>query len=148
VLKNFSSMPGILKWLTWLCSVLPIFLLVSLNPYGSIKVAGRAMPNAEWWASGAGVVVLVLAIAMTTAGILLLKRSPYGRPIYILGMLATFLSGPLIGKLTGSDDAEPLWSILLGILPLAAIAWYLYASKATRKYFRELNKLNVQRGGL
>jgi hypothetical protein len=136
VLKNFSSMPGILKWLTWVCSALPIFLLVSLNPYGSIKVSGRAMRNAQWWASGAGVVVAVLAIAMTAAGILMLRRSPHARPIFLVGMLATFLSGPLIAKLTGSDDAEPVWSILLGILPLGAIAWYLYASDATRNYFQ------------
>jgi hypothetical protein len=132
-------MPAILKWLTLLCLALPIFLLVSLSPHGSIKVAGRAMPNAEWWATGAGIVVVVLAIAMTTAGIFMLKRSPYARRIYVLGMLATFLSGPLVAKLTKSD-AEPLWSILLGLLTVGAIAWYLYANKPTAKYFRVANK--------
>jgi hypothetical protein len=133
-------MPGILKWLTSLCVVLPMFLLASLVPQGSIKVSGRLMPNAQWWATGAGMVVVVLAITMTTAGILMLKRSPYARRIYILGMLATFLSGPLVAKLTKSDDAEPLWSILLGPLTVGAIAWYLHASKPTAKYFRGANK--------
>jgi hypothetical protein len=132
-------MPGILKWLNSLCLALPIFLVASLIPNGSIKVSGRAMPNAQWWATGAGIVVVVLAIAMSTAGILMLKRSPYARRIYVLGMLATFLSGPLVAKLTKSD-AEPLWSILLGLLTVGAIAWYLYASKPTAKYFRAANK--------
>lgn len=140
MLRNFNAMPAILKWLTSLCLVLPVFLLVSLIPHGSIKVSGRAMPNAEWWATGAGIAVVVLAIAMTMAGILMLKRSLYARRIYILGMLATFLSGPLVAKLTKSDDAEPLWSILLGLLTVGAIAWYLYSSKLTAKYFRVVNK--------
>jgi hypothetical protein len=132
-------MPAILKWLTSLCAALPIFLLVSLIPHGLIQVSGRAMPNAEWWATGAGMVVAALAIAMATAGILMLKRSPYARRIYIFAMLATFLSGPLVAKLT-IDEAEPPWSILLGLLPVGAIAWYLYASKATAKYFRVADK--------
>jgi hypothetical protein len=133
-------MPGILKWLTSLCLVLPVFLLVSLTPHGSIRVSGRVMSNAEWWATGAGIVVVVLTIAMTAAGFLMLNRSPYARRIYILGMLATFLSGPLIEKLTQSGHDEPLWSILLGLLPVGAIAWYLYASQATAKYFRVASK--------
>jgi hypothetical protein len=98
------------------------------------------MSNAEWWATGAGIVVVVLTIAMTAAGFLMLNRSPYARRIYILGMLATFLSGPLIEKLTQSGHDEPLWSILLGLLPVGAIAWYLYASQATAKYFRVASK--------
>jgi hypothetical protein len=140
VLRNFNAMPGILKWLTSLCLVLPVFLLVSLTPHGSIRVSGRVMSNAEWWATGAGIVVVVLTIAMTAAGFLMLNRSPYARRIYILGMLATFLSGPLIEKLTQSGHDEPLWSILLGLLPVGAIAWYLYASQATAKYFRVASK--------
>jgi hypothetical protein len=140
VLGNFYAMPAILKWLTSLCLVPPMFLLVSLIPHGSIQVSRRAMANAEWWATGAGIVVGVLAIAMTTAGILMLKRSPHARRIYIVGMLATFLSGPLVAKLTKSDIAEPLWSMLLGLLPVAVIAWYLFASKATAKYFRVVDK--------
>jgi hypothetical protein len=114
VLKNFNAMPAILKWLTSLCLVLPIFLIVSLIPHGSINVNGRATANSEWWATGAGAVVLILAIAMTTAGLLLLNRSPYARRVYIVGMLATFLSGPLAASLAHSDVAEPLWSTLLG----------------------------------
>lgn len=132
-------MPGILKWLTSLCVVPLVFLLFSLNPHGSIKVARQLMPNAEWWTTGAGMIVLVLAIAMTTAGVLMLKRSPYARRIYILAMLATVLSGPLIAKLT-NNAIEPFWSILLGLLPVGAMAWYLYASKAIAKYFRVANK--------
>jgi hypothetical protein len=139
VIKNFNAMPGILKWLTSLSLALPIFVVVTLVPNGSIKVSGRLMANADWWATGAGAVTLVLAIIMAAAGILMLNRSPYARRIYILGMLATYLSGPLIGNLTKSDD-EPLWSILLGVLTVGIVAWYLYASKATAKYLGVASK--------
>ena len=50
-------MPGILKWLTVVGLVPPLFLLGTLIPNGSINVDGKPMANSDWWSCGAGAVV-------------------------------------------------------------------------------------------
>lgn len=135
VLNNLKAMPNVLKWLTAVSLVPPIFFLGTLIPNGSIDVNGRPMLNSIWWACGAGAVVAVLAVIMTIAVLMLLRRSKYARPILLVGTTATFLSGALLAKLTGSKVTEPLWLDIANLIPVAAIAAYLYANKAVRKYF-------------
>jgi hypothetical protein len=48
VFNNLKAMPGILKWLTAVCLVPPIFFLGTLIPNGSINVNGRPMLNSVW----------------------------------------------------------------------------------------------------
>lgn len=75
VLKNLKAMPSVLKWLTAVSLVPLIFFLGTLIPNGSINVNGRPMPNSVWWACGAGAVVAVLAVIMTIAMLMLMRRS-------------------------------------------------------------------------
>ena len=134
--KNLKAMPGILKWLTAVCLVPPIFFLGTLIPNGSINVNGRPMLNSVWWACGAGAVVAVLALIMTSAVIMLLRRSRYARAVLLVGMTATFLSSTPLAKLTGSNVTAPLWLDIVNLIPVAAIAAYLYANKAVQRYFQ------------
>jgi hypothetical protein len=136
VLKNLKAMPSVLKWLTAVSLVPPIFFLGTLIPNGSINVNGQPMPNSVWWACGAGAVVAVLAVIMTIAVLMLVRRSKYARPFLLVGMTATFLSGTLLARLTGSSVTAPLWLDIANSIPVAAIAAYLYANKAVRKYFQ------------
>ena len=136
MLKNLKAMPRVLKWLTAISLVPPIFFLGTLIPNGSINVNGRPMLNSIWWACGAGAVVAVLAVIMTIAVLMLVRRSKYARPVLLVGMTATFLSGTLLARLTGSSVTAPLWLDIANSIPVAAIAAYLYANKAVRKYFQ------------
>lgn len=52
-------------------------------------------------------------------------------------MTSTFMSGTLLAKLMGSNIAAPLWLDIANLIPVAAVAAYLYANKAVRKYFNE-----------
>jgi len=73
---------------------------------------------------------------MTIAVLMLVRRSKYARPVLLVGMTATFLSGTLLARLTGSNVTAPLWLDIANLIPIAAIAAYLYANKAVRKYFQ------------
>jgi hypothetical protein len=136
VFQNIKAMPNILKWLTAVSLVPLIFFFGTLIPNGSVSVNGRPMPNSVWWACGAGAVVSVLAVIMTSAVLMLLRRSQYARPVLLVGMTLTFLSSTLLTKLTGSNVTAPLWLDIANVIPVAAIAAYVYASKAVRKYFQ------------
>jgi len=140
VLKNLNDMPGILKWLTAVGLVPVVFLVATLIPDGSVQVSGRAMANAEWWSTEAGIVVAFLAITSTAAAVLMLNRSRFARPIYVLNLLAAYVSGPVIARLTQSNAGSPYWSLLACFATVAPVAMYLYRSKATRKYFLSQSK--------
>jgi uncharacterized membrane protein len=140
VLKNLNDMPGIVKWLTAVGLVPVVFLVATLIPDGSVQVFGRAMANAEWWSTGAGIVVAILAFTSTAAAVLMLNRSRFARPIYLLNLLAAYVSGPIIARLTKSNAENPFWSLVAGLATVAAIALYFYKSKATGKYFRSPSK--------
>lgn len=113
-------MPGILKWLTALCLVPPLFVVGTLIPNGTIRVDGRLMANSDWWACGAGATVVVVAIMTAVAALLLVHRSKYGRPVFLVSNASTYLCGPLITKLTGSNATEPLW-LAFDLIPICAI---------------------------
>ena len=136
VFQNLKAMPNILKWLTAVSLVPLLFVLGTLNPNGSIKVYGKPVANSTWWASGAGVTVAALAIIATFAALLLVRRSKYARPVLLFSMTSASVSGTVIAKLTESDVTMHLWMVIANLVPVALIAWYLYASKAVRKYFQ------------
>jgi hypothetical protein len=128
-------MPGILKWLTVIGLVPPLFLLGTLIPNGSINVDGKPMANAAWWSCGAGAVVPVLAIVMAAAEILLLRRSKNARAVFLIGMTLTAASGSLLEKLLKPDTTPDLRVFGFNLATVGLIAWYLYCSKAVKKYF-------------
>ena len=133
--QNLKAMPGILKWLTALTLVPPLFVLCTLIPNGSVKVYGSPMTNSAWWSCGAGVVVALLAVMMVVAEILLLQRSKYSRPVFLIAMASTMLSGLPLEQLLEPKVTPPLWPTVFDLIPIALMTWYLYASKAVQTYF-------------
>lgn len=136
VFKNFKGMPFILKILTTCVLAIPIFLLATLNMGGKIEVAGKPITNLEWWSSGAGVIILLVGILMVTASTLLLKKSPFGRPMYIFGFFLLTFSEPLILKLTTNSIPPAVISgCIFNALVVVAIALYFWLHKDVKKYF-------------
>jgi hypothetical protein len=138
-------MPGILKWLTAMSLVPTIFLLGSLIPNGSINVDGKPMANSDWWSCGAGVVVALLAIMMTAAEILLIQRSKYARPVFLIAMALTATSGLPLRKLIYPNLTRPLWPEIVNLASIALLlAWYLYGNKAVQKFFSQPGQMGFK----
>ena len=135
MVKNFIAMPLLLKLLTAASFVVPIFCAASLFPHDSIDVFGQQMTASEWWLSGAGLITLVASFVMLAAAFLMLRRSPYGRPTYILGGLVISLSAPFISILTGIGFQAEVPSLISDLVVTAFIGLYLYRSSAVRNYF-------------
>lgn len=133
--NNFLAMPTPLKLLTAVTVVAPIVCVVSLFPHQSIDVFGQPMTTSEWWSSGAGLTTVVVGGLMLSAAFLMLGRSRYGRPAYMLGVIVTDLSAPLIAYLTGKDFPAENSSLIVDLGVTAFIAWYLFKSRAVRNYF-------------
>ncbi|HUW97560.1 MAG TPA: hypothetical protein VMV40_01795 [Acidiferrobacter sp.] len=140
--KNFMAMPPLLKLLTSVAIVVPVFCVVSMFPRESIEVFGRQMSTSEWWSSGAGLTTLVVGGFMLAAAILMLRRSRYGRPAYILGWIALNLSAPLVAHLTGTEFPGEMPSLMFAILLAVLISVYFYKSSAVHFYLHTETKLN------
>lgn len=125
-------MPGILKWLSAVGLVPLLFLLATLIPNRSINVDGKLVANLDWWSSGAGAVVAVLAIVMTAAEIQLLRRSKYGRPFFLMGMVLTMASGPLIGKFLKPNTTLYLQPLVFNLVN--AVKKYFHPADAGLKW--------------
>jgi hypothetical protein len=133
--KNFMAMPSLLKLLTVVTVGVPIFCIATMFPHQSIGVFGRQMTASEWWSSGAGPTTLVVGGLMLAAAFLMLRRSRYGRPAYLLGLIVVSLSAPLIAYLTGSDFPADVPSLLSDLVFTVFIGLYLYKSRAVQNYF-------------
>jgi hypothetical protein len=130
-------MPGILKWLSVFTLVPPIVVLGTLIPNGSVQSNGKPMANSTWWSCGAGALVILLTVMMIGAAILLVRRSKYARPFFLIAMASTAMSGlPLERLPEPAADTVFLWSTIGDAAPVALIAWYLYANKAVQEYFQ------------
>lgn len=129
------AMPPLLKLLTAVTVGVPIFCITSMFPHQSIGVFGRQMTASEWWSSGAGLTTLVVGCLMLAAGLLMLRRSRYGRPVYILGLIAISLAEPLIAYLTESDFRAEAPSLFSDLVFTVLIGLYLYKSRAIQNYF-------------
>lgn len=133
--KNFMAMPPLLKLLTAMTVGVPIFCIASMFPHQSIGVFGQQITVSEWWSSGAGLTTLVVGVLMLAAGLLMLRRSRYGRPAFILGLIAVSLSAPLISYLTESDFPAKVPSLLSNLVVTVLIGLYLYKSRTIQSYF-------------
>lgn len=139
--KNFLAMPALLKLLTAVVIVPPLFCVASLSSTGSISVFGRQMTASAWWSSGAAVVTLIVSGLMVAAGLLLLGRSRYGRPTYVLGWIAVSMSAPLIAFLVGRDPPNGVPSLIFDLVLTVFIGLYLYKSDGVRSYFTSRDNL-------
>lgn len=137
MVRNFISMPLLLKVLTMATIALPIFCVQSLFPGHSINVFGQHVFVSDWWSSAAGMVTVVISGLMLTASLLMLKRSIYGRVVYILGFITMSLSIPLISYLLKIDSPNVLPSLISNLILSVVIGVYLYTNRDIQTYFKE-----------
>jgi hypothetical protein len=133
--RNFLAMPQILKLLTAAAAVLPLFFLASTLPHTSIGLFGRQLTTAKWWSTGMGLTTIFAASVMCIAAFLMLRRSIYGRPAYILAWVTLSFSIPLAAHLTGTETAALTPLFVSNLLLTSAIGAYLYLSASVRGYF-------------
>jgi hypothetical protein len=134
--RNLKLMPGVLKWVTALCLVPPVFTVGTLIPNGTVNVDGKPMANSAFWASGAGTVVASSGIVMIIVAALLLKRSRYARLVALVGFALTCLSGRLIPRLLHPEFVPSLLWLSGDLITVALLAWYLFGNTAVRNYFQ------------
>jgi hypothetical protein len=133
--RNFLAMPQILKLLTAAAAVLPLLCLASTLPRTSIGLFGRQLTTAEWWSTGMRLMTTFIASVMCIAAFLMLRRSIYGRPVYILAWITLSFSIPLAAHLTGTEASALIPLLVSNLLLTSAIGAYLYLSASVRGYF-------------
>jgi len=133
-MKNFLAMPGILKMLTaaGLCTLL--WVAASTN---GVNVFGKHVSASIWWGSGAGYCLLLAAMITSAASILMIRRSRYGRSVYVAGWAILGIDA-IIGAFVAQIPFASYWSSVVGHFALTAcVALYLYLSKRVKEYFLE-----------
>lgn len=128
-------MPIILKLLTASALGMLVVIVSTFIPGSSIHVFGRAMTHAEWWATGAGLVTLVVGLSAIAAAVLMLKRSSYGRPAYMVASTAMSLSVLFVAAITRANIAKAIPTTIGNLLLTLAVTLYLYLSKGSKNYF-------------
>ena len=133
--KNFLVMPLALKILTASALSMLLVIVSTLLPGSPIDVFGREMTHAEWWATGAGLVTVLVGVSSIAAAVLMLKRSRYGRPAYMVASAAMSVSVLLIAAVAGANVVRWIPATLANVLLTLMIALYLYLSKGSSVYF-------------
>lgn len=133
MIKNFIEMPAFLKMLTAMGFGVLAWVVAGTFQNG-ISVYGLHMSTRDWWASGAGVFCLLIGLVMSGSAVLMLRRSRYARPIYILGWIGISTSVLFVTHVTNSAPEMPAFvsNMVLTLL----IALYLNWSRPVRDYFR------------
>ncbi len=137
---NFRQMPPGLKMITGVSLASAVFVLMSAEPGGHVTAFGMSVSVSQWWASGAGMVILVIVLLLFISAILMLRRSPWGRPLQVLAWLTLSASIPLIARLTSAPLAGIRAETGVNFLFALAIGVYLYGSKRVRDYFEAENE--------
>jgi hypothetical protein len=136
---NFMAMPSMLKLIT--ASVLGtlISVITTMLPNSSAGVFGlfdRHVTTSVWWESGAGTNVGILATLFCVSSILMIRRSRYGRPVYILALIAMSVSIPFVASVIGMNASEWRCWLIANVVWTVVLSLYLYLDTAVRNYFR------------
>lgn len=135
MIKNLSTMPPLLQLLTASTLTVPALVMYSVVPGVSITILDQQVSLSQWWTSGAGLILLIVGFLTVFSAVLMLLRSRYGRPAYIVSWIIINLSGGCVVNLLGIKSAN-LTPIVAGNLALTIIiALYLYKNAAVKNYF-------------
>src|ERR1700753_3477200 len=88
MIKNFMAMPILLKLLTAAACSVPIFVIGTMIPHGSVDMGGREGATSEWWTIGAGPFLSVVALLFCASIVGMLRRARYSRLLYIRSWIA------------------------------------------------------------
>ena len=136
MIKNFMAMPILLKLLTATAFAVPIFVIGTMIPHGSVNVGGRELATSAWWTIGAGPFLLVVALLFCASIIGMLRRVRYSRFMYILSWIALSAFIPYVASVTGAGLAVSKPGTISNLLLAGVIGLYLYLNKGARSYFR------------
>jgi len=140
VVKNFLTMPIVLKLITASALVILLIVVSTIVPGGPIHVFGRDVTRAEWWAIGAGQFLFIVMLLMTASAVMMLRRARHSRLANIVAWIALSFSIPFVAGVTGMGVSESRPALISNLLLTLAISLYLYLSKGSRNYFRPAAK--------
>jgi hypothetical protein len=137
--RNFLAMPPILKLITVtaLGALIPVTTTVLPNfPAGVFGLFNRHISTSEWWSSGGGKLVLVATALFCASAVMMLRRSRYGRLIYIAALITMCMAIPIVAGVVGMDVVEWRFLLAVNLAWTVGLALYLYLDMSTRDYFR------------
>lgn len=135
VVKNFFDMPNPLRFLVLSGAMALLFGIMPFFSSAPLVVFNDQVPIAAWLDSGLGRLGLVVGLVMFAATLLILKRFPRGRLLYLMGWLG-LSSMPLIAACQlGIGLPKALPSLAVTLILTAVVATYLYGTSAVRRYF-------------
>jgi len=91
---NFIEMPSVLKLIVVSGLVFPGFVVGSI--VSPVEVFGRDVGVGAWWASGGGPFMVVTGMLLWSASVRMLKRSAWGRHLYVGAWIVMGISGPVV----------------------------------------------------
>lgn len=131
------AMPTILKWLIAAGFFVCLMIIGTFFPHSIVRVLGRPVSTSNWWVSGAGPSMLIVAGLFCASSVMMLRRFRHARLAYIVAWIALLISVPYVAAVTGNGVAAvSKSSLIVNLLMTLAIALYLYLSKGARNYFR------------
>ena len=133
--RNFRAMPKLLRWLTALGLCVTLFFVPVLIPGNTVRAFGRSISTQEWWLSGAGWIFACTYGLVPVSAVLMLRRSRYGRSLYVLACFTAIGFAPLAAWLVRAPGLLDLPSLVVGFIMVGLIALYLGRNRAVRKYF-------------
>lgn len=136
MLSNFIQMPGFLKFLTGMAAICALSAILSILP-GYIDIFGQRISTSEWWSNGSGSVFAVSLVPIFCSGILMLKRSVYGRVMHIAGWISADIGVLMVAIINSVKVPQTLayMYVAFAIASTIVFAGYLYFSKRARAYF-------------
>ena len=135
MIKRFLAMPSILKLLTATGLAAIIAVIGTMLPQTPIYVFGRQVSQAEWWNSGAGPYLLIVALLMGASSVMMLLRARHARLAYVVAWVAMDFSIPFVVGVIGSGGHGAKTAMVGNLILTALIALYLYLAKGCRHYF-------------
>jgi hypothetical protein len=134
--KNFMNMPAILKLLTLGFLVVLFFLVKTAIGGQLIIVFNREIPVHQWWSRGFGTINCVVALFLVAADILMLRRSRYGRPIYVASWVIMSLGLSYCVYQLKLNSVSARSSVIGNWVLTVIIGVYLYTGTGVKNYFR------------
>lgn len=135
--KAFLAMPTILRFLTAAGFCVCLMVVSTFFPFSPVRILGRPVSELDWWGSGAGYSMVIVAGLFGSSGVMMLRRSHHARLAHLVAWIALNISVPYVAGVTGAGVASvSKTSVLANALVTMAIALYLYLGRGTRNYFR------------
>lgn len=125
--QSFKDMPIFLKFITAHALVMFMLFVATVVPGIPITFNGEVMESQELWAKSVGVFTALVGLMLPVCGILILKRLPYARHVYVL-VISLVLVAPYVYW-------QELIGVAFGIVLITAVTIYLYKNGGVRAYF-------------